>query len=291
MEISFIGIGSMGAAMVPHLVKAGHDVAVWNRNAAAAQALAGVTVLDTPTAAFERDVVLTMLADDAAVRAVVIESGALASAKPGCVHVVMATISIALVDELMQLHRDAGVGYVSAPVFGVPAAAAQAQLNVLVAGDPDAVAKVQPLLEVLGRKTWPLGEDPRRANIAKIAGNMMISLAIEAMSEASALTESHGLAAADFLDVITNTIMSSPSYQRYGGFIAKRSYEPGFKLTLGLKDVRLALAAADMTGTQLPSASVVRQRMETAVERGLGAKDWSVVAEIARDLDGSGGAL
>jgi 3-hydroxyisobutyrate dehydrogenase-like beta-hydroxyacid dehydrogenase len=287
MDIAFIGIGSMGAAMVPHLVEAGHDVAVWNRNAAAAQTLSGVTVLDSPVAAFQRDVVLTMLADDNAVRQVIVDSGALAGARAGCVHVLMATVSIALVDELVALHRDAGVGYVSAPVFGVPAAAAQAQLNVLVAGEPGAVAKAQPLLDVLGRKCWPLGADPRRANIAKIGGNMMISLAIEAMSEASALTESHGLAAADFLDIITNTIMASPSYQRYGGFIGSRKYEPGFKLTLGLKDVRLALAAADATGTALPSAKVVRERMELAVERGMGAKDWSVVAEIARDPHGT----
>lgn len=288
MKIAFIGIGSMGAAMVPHLVKAGHDVAVWNRNRAAAEALAGVTVLDSPRAAFEREVVLTMLADDAAVRAVVIDSQALSAARAGCVHVLMATISIAFVEELVGLHRAAGVGYVAAPVFGVPAAAAQAQLNVLVAGDAQAVATVRPVLDLLARKVWPLGDEPQRANIAKIAGNLTISLAIEAMAEASALTESYGVAAADFLDIITNTIMASPSYQRYGGFIGSRTYEPGFKLTLGLKDVRLALAAAQTTGTSLPSANVVRERMESAVGRGLGAKDWSVVAEIARDPDGSG---
>jgi 3-hydroxyisobutyrate dehydrogenase-like beta-hydroxyacid dehydrogenase len=195
----------------------------------------------------------------------------------------MATISMALVEELLPLHRTARVGYVAAPVFGVPAAAAQQQLNIVVAGEADAVATVQPLLDVLGRKSWPLGADPRRANIAKLGGNLIIALAIEAMSEASALTESHGLAATDFLDIITNTIMNSPAYQRYGGYVAKRSYEPGFKLTLGLKDVRLALAAAATTGAQLPSAGVLRERMELAVERGFGAKDWSVVAEIARD--------
>ena len=276
----------MGAAMVPHLVQAGHDVAVWNRNRRAAEALPGVTVLDSPNQAFERELVLTMLADDAAVRAVVIDSGALAVARQDCVHVVMATISIALVDELIALHEAAGVGYVSAPVFGVPAAAAQAQLNVLLAGKAQSVAKAKPLMDLLARKTWLLGDDPRHANIAKISGNLIISLAIEAMAEASALTESYGLAAADFLNIITNTIMASPSYQRYGGFIGSRTYEPGFKLTLGLKDVRLALEAARPTGTLLPSANVVRERLESAVERGMGAMDWSAVAEIARDPSG-----
>ena len=278
MNIGFIGIGAMGAAMVPHLVAAGHRVSVWNRNPEAARALAGVHVLSSPAAAFECDAVLTMLADDKAVRSVIVDSGALASAHKDCVHVMMSTISVALVDELVALHRGANIAYVSAPVFGVPAAAAQAQLNIVVAGPAAAVATVQPLFDVLGQKTWPLGEDPKRANVAKIAGNMMIALAIEAMGEATALTESHGVKAGDFLDIVTNTLFASPSYKRYGGFIANNSFEPGFKLTLGLKDVNLALEAAGATGTVLAGAEVVRDHMLQAIDAGLGAKDWSVLA-------------
>jgi 3-hydroxyisobutyrate dehydrogenase-like beta-hydroxyacid dehydrogenase len=286
MNIGFIGIGSMGAAMVPNLVAAGHQVAVWNRNKTAAEALDGVTVLDTPAAAFENDVVLTMLSDDKAVRGVVIDSGALASARKDCVHVMMATISPALVQELIALHREAGVAYLSAPVFGVPAAAAQAQLNILVAGPADAIAKVQPLFDVLGQKTWPLGDDPLHANIAKIGGNMMITMAVEAMGEATALTEGYGLKAADFLNIITNTIFASPSYKRYGGFIATNTYEPGFKLTLGLKDVDLALAAAKAKNTLLPTADIVRDNMQRAVDQGWGSKDWAILAKVARQRAG-----
>ncbi len=282
MDIGFIGIGSMGAAMVPHLVAAGHRVRVWNRNRAAAEALQCVTVADTPVDAFDADVVLTMLANDQAVRDVVLDSGALGQARSGCIHAMMATISLELVDELITAHRAAHVGYVSAPVFGVPAAAAQAQLNIVAAGDATALAVLQPLFDVLGRKTWPLGPDPKRANIAKIAGNLMIMLAVEAMGEATALTESHGVQAKDFLDIVTNTLFAAPSYQRYGGFIATNTYEPGFKLTLGLKDVNLALAAAAQTNTVLPSAEIVRANMDTAIAEGLGAKDWSIVAKIAR---------
>ncbi len=282
MDIGFIGIGSMGAAMVPNLVRAGHRVAVWNRNAAAAEALDGVTVLSSPIDAFDNDAVLTMLADDRAVRSVIVDSGALESARPDCVHVMMATISLALVEELQALHRDAGIAYVSAPVFGVPAAAARAELNVLVAGDADAVAKVRPALDALGQKTWPLGDDPKRANIVKIAGNLMITLAIEAMGEATALTGSYGVAAKDFLDVLTNTLFASPSYKRYGGFIASDTYEPGFKLTLGFKDVGLALEAARANGVVLPSAEIVRENMTQGIEEGLGSKDWSILAKMAQ---------
>ena len=280
MDVGFIGIGSMGAAMAPNLVKAGHRVSVWNRNAAAAQAIEGASILPSPAAAFQNDAVVTMLSDDAAVRAVIIDSRALASARRDCVHVMMATISPALVEELQELHRSAGVAYVAAPVFGVPAVATKAELNIVAAGDAGAIAAVQPLLDALGQKTWRLGVDPKHANIAKIAGNMMITLAIEAMGEATALTESYGLKAADFLDIVTNTLFASPSYKRYGGNIANNSYEPGFKLTLGLKDVNLALDAAKARQAILPSAEIVRENMLQAVADDLGNKDWSVVAKV-----------
>jgi 3-hydroxyisobutyrate dehydrogenase-like beta-hydroxyacid dehydrogenase len=282
MKVGFIGIGSMGAAMVPNLVKAGHQVSVWNRNANAAAALQNVTVLDSPAAAFQNDAVITMLADDKAVRSVIFDSGALRTARKDCIHVMTSTISLALVEELKDKHREAGIAYVAAPVFGVPAAAANAQLNIVVAGEDSAVAAVQPLFDVLGQKTWKLGTDPKRANVAKIAGNMMITLAIEAMGEASALTESHGVKAADFLDIVTNTLFASPSYKRYGGFIATNTYEPGFKLTLGLKDVNLAFEAAAEKDIALPAAQIVRENMLKAIEQGLGSKDWSILAKVAR---------
>jgi 3-hydroxyisobutyrate dehydrogenase-like beta-hydroxyacid dehydrogenase len=276
----------MGAAIVPNLVAAGHAVCAWNRTPSAVKALDGVKLASSPLDAFQNDVVFTMLSDDAAIREVILDSGALASAQANCIHVMMATISPALVMELTKLHQAAGIGYIAAPVFGVPAAAAKAQLNIMAAGADASIAVVQPLFDVIGQKTWRLGSDPVRANVAKIAGNMMITLAIESMAEATALTESYGVSAADFLDVVTNTIMASPSYKRYGGFIASDSYEPGFKLTLGLKDVNLALDAARAHGISLPSADIVRDNMNRGVEAGLGAKDWSVLARIAHQKAG-----
>ena len=282
MNIGFIGIGSMGAAMVPNLVKAGHKVSVWNRSSAVAEALEGVTVLTSPAETFENDAVVTMLSNDAAVRSVIIDSGVLDSARKECVHIMMATISPAIVDELQELHHSAGIAYVAAPVLGIPTTAAKAQLNILAAGDVAAVAKVQPIFEALGKKTWHLGDDPKHANVAKIAANMMITLAIKSMGEATALTESYGLKAGDFLEVVTNTVFASPSYKRYGGNIANDSYEPGFKLTLGLKDVNLALDAAEAKHAVLPAAEIVRENMSQAVDRGLGAKDWSALAKVTR---------
>jgi 3-hydroxyisobutyrate dehydrogenase-like beta-hydroxyacid dehydrogenase len=265
--------------MVPNLVRAGHRVAVWNRNPVPAKALEGVTQLDAPAHAFQHEVVLTMLADDAAVRAVIVEAGALRAARAGCVHVMMATISPALAEELVALHREAGVAYVSAPVFGVPAVAAAGQLNIMAAGPAQALATVRPLLDAMGQRVWPLGDDPLRANVAKIAGNMMIAQAIEALSEAVALGESYGLKGADFIDIVTNTLFASPSYQRYGKRIATGDYEPGFKLTLGLKDVNLALNAGAARQVVLPAARVVQQRMQAAIVQGMGGKDWSAFGQ------------
>lgn len=282
MKIGFIGVGSMGAAMVPNLVKAGHRVSVWNRDVSAAEALEGVTVLTSPAAAFENDAVITMLSDDAAVRSVIMDSGVLDSARKDCVHVMMATISLAIVEELQELHRSAGIVYVAAPVFGVPAVAAKGELNIMAAGDAEAIATVQPLFDALGQKTWHLGDDPMHANVAKIAGNLMITLAIESMGEATALTESYGLKASDFLEVVTNTIFASPSYKRYGSNVASNSYEPGFKLTLGLKDVNLALEAAEAKHAVLPAALIVHENMVQAIDQGLGDKDWSALAKVTR---------
>ncbi|RYB04149.1 NAD(P)-dependent oxidoreductase [Lichenibacterium ramalinae] len=282
MDIGFIGLGSMGSAMAANLVKAGHDVRVWNRSPEAARAIAGATPVGAPRDAFRGDAVLTMLADDAAVRAVVLDSGVLPAAPKGLVHVMMATISIALVDDLAAAHRTAGVAYVAAPVFGRPPAAAAAQLNIVAAGDPEAIARVQPLLDVLGTRTWRLGDEPRRANAAKLAGNMMLALAIEAMAEATSLTEGYGVSSADFLDIVTNTVFASPAYKSYGANIAAGSYEPaGFKLRLGLKDVNLAIAAAAANGTVLPAADLVRHHFMAGIDQGLGEKDWSALAEVA----------
>ena len=282
MNVGFIGIGSMGAAMVPNLIQAGHTISAWNRNSAAAEALEGVTVLDSPAAAFQNDAVITMLSNDEAVRSVILGTETLASARKECVHVMMATISPALVQELWEAHQSAGIAYVAAPVLGVPAVAAKGELNILAAGSGDALKTVRPLFEALGQKTWPLGDNPVHANIGKIAANLMITLAIESMGEATALAEQYGLPAGDFLNVVTNTVFACPSYQRYGSNIATNTYEPGFKLTLGLKDVNLALDAAKAKQADLPAAEIVRENMDQAVAQGLGDKDWSALAQATR---------
>lgn len=279
MQIGFIGLGSMGSAMVGHLVKAGYEVRAWNRSHVAADAMPGVTLLGSPQEAVQADVVFTMLSDDAAIREVLLDAGLLQHARQGMIHVVTSTISVAFARELAKLHEDAGLGYVSAPVLGRPNVAASGQLNILAAGKADTVAAIEPLLAVLSKKVWKLGEDPAQASAAKLAANMMIAMAIEAMVEGVSLTESVGLDRADFFELILGALFAGRAYESYSAQITKRSFEPGFKAKLALKDMRLASELSKETGRTLPMLDVVCERLACVVSAGLGEKDWSVMAD------------
>ena len=284
MKVGFIGLGAMGSAMASNLVAAGHAVTVWNRSEAATQPLAslGARVARTPDRAAQGEVLCSMLANDQAVREVILDSGLLDAMDRGTVHVNHATISVALVRELAAEHARRGLGYVSAPVFGRPDMAAAAKLNILAAGAPAAIAKVRPLLEAMGSRVWPLGEAPERASVAKIAGNFMLAAAIESMAEATALTRAHGVSAADFLEVMTNTLFAAPAYQGYGKMIAEQRFKPpGFKLPLGLKDVELALTAGGAARVPLPFAGVLRDSLLEALAGGDAELDWSALALVA----------
>jgi 3-hydroxyisobutyrate dehydrogenase-like beta-hydroxyacid dehydrogenase len=284
MEAGFIGLGAMGRAMVANLLKAGHHVRVWNRSRGPKDELRrqGAEPVEEPRLAF-RGVVISMLADDEAVRDTILGQGLLDSAPPGTVHANMATISVRFAAELAAEHRRHGVQYVSAPVFGRPEAAAAGQLNIVVAGDAAAIDRVQPLLDVIGQRTWRVGADPLQANAVKVAGNFMIAAAIESMAEAAVLVERYGVPAAEMLNVLTSTLFAAPVYKNYGALIAERRYEPaGFRLVLGLKDMRLVLEAADSGRTPMPFASVLRDHLLEAVAQGQGERDWAALAEVAR---------
>lgn len=289
MRIGFIGLGSMGKGMAANLLKAGHEVLVWNRSQDAVEALVkqGALAVSAPGEAFDTEVVISMLADDAVTRSVLIDSGALASSKPGLIHLSMATLSVAFIREMAELHTSAGVQLIAAPVFGRNDLAASGMLNIAVAGPQTAIDKVQPLLDVLGQKTWPMGTDPLNAGILKIATNMMLISAIEATGEAMALTQSYGVANSDFVDFITSTLFAAPAYKVYGPKIAGRETEgAGFTLRLGLKDVGLALKAGEPNHVPLPFASVLRDNLLDAVALGEGESD--LVALGVRAIQRSG---
>jgi 3-hydroxyisobutyrate dehydrogenase-like beta-hydroxyacid dehydrogenase len=285
MQIGFIGLGAMGTAMAQNLLTAGHAVRIWNRSPEPAEnlAAAGAHVVSKPGEAAQGDAVVTMLANDEAVRSVCLDGGLIDAMAPRTVHVGCSTISVALAQELTAAHATRGLSYVAAPVFGRPDAAKARLLHIVVAGPAEAVEAMRPVFAALGQKVWPVGEDPSLANVVKLGGNLMIAAAIEAMAEAAALGQAHGLAPATMLDVYTNTMFACRAYQSYAGNIAQNHYEPaGFKLSLGLKDVNLALAAAQAAAVPLPLGELIAEAMQDAIAAGDGAKDWSAIG--ARSL-------
>ena len=284
MEIGFIGLGQMGKAIAGLLLGSGHQVRVWNRSPHAVQDLVarGAQAASKPADLGNSDFLLSMLANDAATRAVIVDQGLLDAARPGLIHLNLATVSVGLAKELAELHRQRNIGYIAAPVFGRPDAAAAGKLNVVVAGDPSTVAKAQPLIDAIGQKSWPVGDQPEHANVVKIAGNFMIASAIETMGEAVALTRSYGVKADAFLDILTNTLFAAPAYKVYGGMIAAEKYTPaGFPAPLGLKDVRLALTAADTNSVPMPFASVLRDSLMELIATGGEDHDWVALAKVA----------
>lgn len=283
MDIGFIGLGNMGHAIVENMLKAGHRVRVWNRTRERAEPLAalGAHIVDEPAQAFAGDAVFSMLADDAAMTQV-IDAALLEGAVRGLVHVNMATVSVALAEAMAREHAAWGIHYVAAPVMGRPDVAAAGKLTIMAAGPAEAVDRVQPIFDVIGQKTCRIGSLPQHANVIKLAANFALASAIETLGEAASLLAGHGVAMTDYLDVITSSVFPGPVYAGYGKLIAEQRYEPAmFKARLGLKDVRLALAAAEATSTPMPLASLVRDNLLEVMARGEGEKDFAVLGEVA----------
>jgi 3-hydroxyisobutyrate dehydrogenase-like beta-hydroxyacid dehydrogenase len=279
MDVGFIGLGQMGSAIALNLVKAGHRVVVYNRTRAKAEphAAQGAEVAGSVADASRRPVVITMLADDAAVEAAIFgDGGGLSALGKGAVHISMSTISVALSDRLAEAHRSAGQSYVAAPVFGRPEAAAAAKLFVVAAGAEAELKRCQPLFDAIGQRTFVVGDKPSAANLVKLTAM------IECLGEAFALVRKGGVDPHAYLEILTNTLFSAPAYKTYGTIIADQKYEPaGFAMTLGLKDIRLALAAADALATPMPVASLVHDHFLAGVAQGAGDSDWSALARLA----------
>lgn len=294
MRVGFIGLGGMGRGMAHNLLSAGHEVTVWNRTLARAEVLRdqGAKVADSPAGAAQgAEAVVTILADDPAVEQSVFGHDGLLSGLPkGAVHVSSSTISVELAARLATAHHAAQQGYVSAPVFGRPDTAAAGQLWFVASGWPGDVKAVQPLFDAMGRGVTRLGADAAEAITVKLAGNFLIASMIEALGEAFTLVRKSGVDPKLFQEVFREVLLTkSPLLDRYAGLIREQSYQPaGFKMYLGLKDMRLVLGAGAAAEVPMPLASLVRDNMLSAVARGMGDLDWSSLAQLAAERAGLG---
>lgn len=290
MKLGWIGLGNMGSPMVRNLLKAGHEVTVYNRTRRRAEELAadGAKVATSPSAAAATGIVATMVADDPALEAVSFGPEGLISTLPkGGIHVSMSTISVAIAKRLEQAHREAGQVFVSSPVFGRPEAAAAAELAVVVAGPAAAVERLRPVWDAIGRRTFVFGEEPHLANVIKLSGNFLIASVLECLGEALALIRKYGADPHEYMDFLTSTLFAAPVYKTYGSLIVEDKFQPvGFKMTLGLKDIRLALAAGEAASVPLPVASLLRDRMLSATANGGQDDDWASIARLAAEQAG-----
>lgn len=285
MKVGFIGIGRMGRGIAGRILTGEHDLVVYNRTPGRTDELAqeGARVAASVAEACEgREVVVTMVADDAALQEVALgEGGIRDSLAEGAIHMTMGTHGVGTVQGLTAAHSEAGQVMLAAHAVGRPDVAAAGQIGIIVGGPPGAVGRLAPLFEVIGRRTFEAGPEPASATAIKLANNFLLGCAIEVMGEAFSLARKYDVAPQVLYELMTEGLFSAPAYKVYGKIIVDEAYDQvGFSTDLGLKDANLILAAANLVSLPLPSANAWRDRLLGAVAHGDGDKDWAVVARV-----------
>lgn len=283
MRVGLIGVGRMGGAMGGRLLGGGHELSLYDPDPGRMADLVARGARGTGSiaeAVGDRHVVITMLASDAILQSVVLDEGGLrASLAEGAIHLSMGTHGVDVTRAMTAAHGEAGQGFVAAPVLGRPEFAQEGQLGIVPGGPADLVARCAPLFELMGQHTFPAGEKPESAVSIKIANNLVLGCAIEAMGEGFALVRKFGVDPAVFYDVLTEGLFASVAYKVYGDIIAREAYdEVGVTASIGLKDANLAMSAAQAAGVPLPSGNAWRDRLIGAITHGEGELDWAVVA-------------
>jgi 3-hydroxyisobutyrate dehydrogenase-like beta-hydroxyacid dehydrogenase len=279
MKIGFLGLGIMGSLMARRLLAAGHEVTAWNRHRVKAEPLAseGANIAATPAEAAQgKDAVVSMLFDDTANEEVLLgAAGALSAMESGALHIACSTISVALSERLAAEHASRGLDYVAAPVFGRPNIAAEGKLWIVAAGADSAIAKARPVLEPLSRGISVIGPKPAQAHTVKVAGNFLITMMIQSLSEAFVFAKASGIAPEIFIETINSALFQSPFYAAYGKVMLNPPEQPGATIALGFKDLKLFLEAAETSKVWLTVADLMQDRFEEAIASGLANTDWA----------------
>ena len=295
MRVAFLGLGRMGRPMAVNLVAAGHDIVVWNRTAAVAESFVeehpAATAAPSPAAAVaDAEVVVTMLADDAALLATYDGAdGVLAglAGRPGGSDVVavdMSTVSPPTVTDLAARLRATGHALVDAPVSGSVPAATAATLTIMAAGDAAAVERALPVLEVLGATVVRVGGSGA-GTAMKLALNSVLHGLNAGLSEALVLAERAGVERTAAYDVLLSSVVAAPyvGYKR-DAFVEPDAAPAAFLLRLAAKDLRLALELADRVGAVMPQARTNLVGVEEAAAAGYGERDMSALAAYLRTV-------
>ena len=285
--IAYLGLGTMGRGMVANLVRAGHDVTVWNRTASRADGLEGVRTAPTVAEAVAgREVVLCCLSDDAAVRDVVLAEGGLVEvADPASVVVDMSTISPEVSAQEAAGFAARGVAFVDAPVFGSKGEAAAGGLWVVAGGEPEVFERVRPVLEAVSETVHlmgPVGSGVRM----KLVGNSVVAAQLSALGQALTLARKAGLDLDRVLDVLAVTDFRSPIFDGVGPAVLAGDYSPSFALHLMLKDARLVQDFGAGLGVPVDGTDVVEGALAEAVEKGYGDENASALIKVMAERAG-----
>jgi 3-hydroxyisobutyrate dehydrogenase-like beta-hydroxyacid dehydrogenase len=284
MKVGFIGSGNMGAPMAMNILKDGHRLTVYNRTPGKARSLveAGATLASSPLDLGEVEVLVTVVSDGPAEEAMIFDSGLIDRLPKNCVHMSSTTVGINTARKLATEHGKRGRIYVGAPVLGRAVDMAPAgKLFVIAAGAANGLSRCAPIFAVVGQRTFEFGADPVTAAAVKLAINFITIATIETMGEAFALTGQYGVAGSAFYEFMTNTLYPAPPYKSYGKLIEQNSFTPAnFAVPLGLKDIKLALEAAEMVNLAMPVASVARDHLVQAIAQGYRDEDMAVIARV-----------
>ena len=284
--IGFVGLGQMGQPMALNLLQAGFEMRVFDPRE---ERLASLVERGAHRALRLEDVtepgciVLSMVPDDRTLLQVALgEGGILRRIGQGGIHLSLSTVSPEVSAQLAKLYERQGCYYLAATVLGRPEVAEAAQLSLFLSGNPAAKARVLPLLRVLGKNIYDLGERVEVANVVKLGYNFLIAAAIEAMGEAAALVEQCGADRAQFLRMlIESPLFKGAVYEGYGNMIGARDYSDSrFPVAMGLKDVELILQAAKRVDLPLPYAGIVHGHLLAVQAAGRSHEDWSVLADF-----------
>jgi len=284
MQIGFIGLGNLGAPIAENLLEKHKQLFVYNRTASKAQQLIdkGAVLCESVKELAEKcDIVFSMVSDDAALDHIAKgENGLAANMKEGSIHVSMSTILPATATYLDALHNVHRNHYVAAPVMGRPEAAKARKLNYLVSGKAAHIEIIKPFLTEAGAAgIWEFGTKTEAANVAKLCSNFLIASAIESLAEGINLAKKSGIDAAQWINMLTQTLFASPVYINYSNILLKEIYQPaGFTLKLGLKDVNLVSGQAAEVKAEMPVGKLLQQRFSESVANGLGEHDWTAIA-------------
>ena len=281
-HVAFLGLGIMGGGMAGRLVSAGFPVTAWNRSVARADALRerGARIAASPRdAASDADVIISMVADDAASRRIWTgDDGALASAKAGAIAIECSTISPQWVLELAQLVAARGGSFLDAPVTGSKAHAANGELMFLVGGDKAVLDRARSVLAPMSRGAMHLGAIGSGARM-KLVNNFVCGVQAAALAEGLAFAEACGLEPATAMDVLANGAPGSPLVKAVSARMIARDYDVQFMLTLMRKDLTYAAAEAERHGIPLRTAAVAKDLFDAAIQAGWGQSDFSAVVE------------